>query len=124
MAVKQGTVLVIDDDETLAKFVHKLLTLEGYTVVTASDGRTGLVAVQQYEPHLILLDVGLPVLDGQAFLAIYSSQTRIQAPVIIMTGQPYGLLSIRYVASALQKLFQPQMLIDLVEKHIASGEKL
>lgn len=118
MLVNSATVLIIDDDPILVEFLKEILSLKGYKVISAPDGRTGLVVVQQYRPCLILLDIGLPILDGWAFLTVYASQTEIQAPIIIMSNPSNACASIPYVASFLPKPFRVETLFDLIEHNI------
>ena len=57
-------VLVIDDDLQILPLLQKGLAYEGFEVSTAVDGESGLVAAKQYHPHLVLLDIAMPGLDG------------------------------------------------------------
>ena len=57
-------VLVVEDDPAVRASLERSLAFEGYDVVTASDGAAGLEAVTRYRPDAVLLDLGLPVLDG------------------------------------------------------------
>ena len=57
-------VLVVDDDLQLLRALRINLTARGYNVVTAADGRTGLRATAESHPDVIVLDLGLPDLDG------------------------------------------------------------
>jgi two-component system response regulator MprA len=59
-----ATVLVVDDDDRLVASVRRLLAYEGYRVLTATDGATGLQLARDESPDLIILDVMLPGLDG------------------------------------------------------------
>ncbi len=79
------TVLVIDDDETLRKVVEYNLHEDGYHVISAGDGRTGLQRFQESTVDLVLTDVRMPEMDGMEVL------TRIKAmqpdlPVIVLTA--------------------------------------
>ena len=58
------TILVIDDDQPIRRMLERTLVAEGYDVTGAADGGAALAAVEQAVPDLILLDVGLPGLDG------------------------------------------------------------
>jgi CheY-like chemotaxis protein len=64
----QRRVLVVNDDRRLAESVRGLLEEGGYAVRTAFDGRHGLQVMAQWPPHLIVLDIIMPVLDGWGFL--------------------------------------------------------
>jgi len=59
-----GRVLVVDDDEVIRQLIAVNLTLEGFEVVTAVDGRDCLEKVGQADPDVITLDVMMPRLDG------------------------------------------------------------
>jgi len=59
-----GRVLVVDDDEVIRQLIAVNLTLEGFEVVTAVDGRDCLDKVSAVDPDVITLDVMMPRLDG------------------------------------------------------------
>src|SRR3979490_1603636 len=58
------TVLVIEDDETMGSTVTSALGANGYEAIWKKDGRSGLRAAADQGPDLVLLDLGLPDLDG------------------------------------------------------------
>ena len=60
----QLKVLIVDDNADGAATLSMLLELSGYSVKTAFDGQTALNEAERFHPHAILLDIGLPVLDG------------------------------------------------------------
>jgi two-component system response regulator MprA len=57
-------VLVVEDDPAVRASLERSLAFEGYTVVTAADGVAGLAAVEHHRPDVVVLDLGLPRLDG------------------------------------------------------------
>ena len=57
-------VLVVDDDLTIRTILEKVLKSEGHTVVTALTGEEGVEKAEQENPDLVLLDIGLPGIDG------------------------------------------------------------
>ena len=59
-----GKVLVVDDEAANVRLFTSLLTREGYTVVTASDGEEALAMVASTHPDLVLMDVLMPKLSG------------------------------------------------------------
>ena len=59
------TVLLIEDEDVIADIVHALLEDEGYQVVRAADGTTGLARVAEVQPDVVLCDVMLPGIDGR-----------------------------------------------------------
>ncbi|AUN38758.1 response regulator [Tsukamurella tyrosinosolvens] len=58
------TVLVIEDEPALARLTQEYLTRDGFDVTTAADGERGLALARELDPAVILLDIGLPRLDG------------------------------------------------------------
>ncbi len=57
-------VLLIDDDLQILPLLQKGLAFEGFEVYTAVDGESGLAAARQYQPHIVLLDIAMPGIDG------------------------------------------------------------
>ena len=64
MAESKGLVLVVEDERAIADLVRLYLARDGYGVHVESDGEAGLAAVRRLRPVAIVLDVGLPSLDG------------------------------------------------------------
>ncbi len=64
MASRKNTVLVVDDDPRMLRMVQHILELEGYRVLTASDGRAALIKFDIETPDLVLLDIMMPRMDG------------------------------------------------------------
>ncbi|HJW83865.1 MAG TPA: response regulator, partial [Anaerolineae bacterium] len=58
------TILVIEDEERIADFLRRWLTFEGYKVLVAADGPSGLSIARDQPPDLVILDWMLPGLDG------------------------------------------------------------
>ena len=63
-AMERGTILVVDDEPNIADLVELYLAREGYRVLQAATGEAGLEAVSTHRPRLVVLDVGLPDIDG------------------------------------------------------------
>ncbi len=64
MPDERGLVLVVEDDAAIADLVSRYLRRDGYGVHLATDGETALAAVRRLRPVAVVLDVGLPKLDG------------------------------------------------------------
>jgi len=60
----QGTIVVVEDDAHICDLVDMLLRAEGYRVIQAGDGATGLAAIERERPRVAILDAGLPDTDG------------------------------------------------------------
>lgn len=85
MPAKKTTILTADDDPQLLRLVMRNLQLEGYDVITASDGQQALEQVEAQIPDLILLDVMMPKLDG--FTVCNRVREFSAVPIIIITAR-------------------------------------
>ncbi|HBQ97843.1 MULTISPECIES: response regulator transcription factor [Roseofilum] len=79
-------ILVIEDEEKLARFVELELQYEGYQVSVAGDGLTGLTRIRELKPDLVILDWMLPGLSG-IDLCRRLRQTGENVPVILLTAK-------------------------------------
>ena len=80
-------ILVADDDESVAELLKRVLMKEEYSVETAADGVTALEAVPRVKPHLLLLDVNMPGLDGiEVCRRIKRDPAYRLTPVVLVTG--------------------------------------
>jgi DNA-binding response OmpR family regulator len=85
MPAKKTTILTADDDPQLLRLVARNLQLEGYEVLTASDGKQALEQVETYAPDLVLLDVMMPKMDG--FTVCHRVREFSAVPIIIITAR-------------------------------------
>ena len=83
-------ILIVDDEDDIREFIGYNLRREGYEVYTATNGAEALEVVGSVRPHLILLDMMMPEMDGMEFLHTYRSSCSQQgvedAPVVMITG--------------------------------------
>jgi DNA-binding response OmpR family regulator len=79
------TILVVDDEPTIANVVAGYLRREGYDAVTAADGPEAVAAAERYRPDLVVLDVMLPGADGLQVMA--RLRQRRSVPVILLTAR-------------------------------------
>jgi DNA-binding response OmpR family regulator len=83
--MQQGTVLVVDDEPNIADLVDLYLAREGYRVLKVGTGQAGLDAVRDHRPRLVVLDVGLPDIDGLEVCKRLRQTSQI--PVIFLTAR-------------------------------------
>jgi two-component system, OmpR family, response regulator len=76
-------VLVVEDDEDTAASLGMLLRLYGYDVEAANDGPSALRAVQASQPDVVLLDIGLPRMDGWVVAEQIREQTTWKRPLVV-----------------------------------------
>ena len=79
------TILIIEDDGNIADLLRLYLEKDGYDVVIASDGGSGISSFRQHRPILILLDIMLPVLDGWSVCKTIRAESDV--PIIILTAK-------------------------------------
>jgi CheY-like chemotaxis protein len=81
------TILVVDDDHSIVELLALFLELEGYAVLTASNGKEALERARGIVPGLIVTDQMMPVMTGEElFRALKRSPRLRQVPVILMTS--------------------------------------
>lgn len=84
---RRGTVLVVDDDEDTLSLMREILRANGFGVRTTSRGRRALRVAREVRPALILLDLKLRDLDGQAVLRrLKDDPATRDIPVMVLTG--------------------------------------
>jgi two-component system KDP operon response regulator KdpE len=81
-------VLVVDDEPALARALAINLRAHGWEVVTAADGRSALDAAATEHPDVIVLDLGLPDIDGTEVLAGLRGWTKV--PIVVLSARQHG----------------------------------
>ena len=85
MQDQKGTIVVVDDEPNIADLVDLYLAREGFRVLKTGTGEGGLQAVRDHRPRLVVLDVGLPDVDGLEVCK--RLRTTSQIPVIFLTAR-------------------------------------
>jgi two-component system, OmpR family, response regulator MprA len=82
----RARVLVVDDDPPLRRMLERTLAAEGFDVTAAQDGPGALIAAQRTAPDVIVLDVGLPAIDG---IAVCRRLRRkgLPTPILMLTAR-------------------------------------
>jgi two-component system response regulator MprA len=80
-----GRVLVVEDDEEIADVLRRSLRQEGHEVRTAVDGEEALTAARDFVPDMVVLDLGLPKLDGVEVCRRLRSDSDV--PILILTAR-------------------------------------
>jgi len=78
-------ILIIEDDRQIRKLLNISLSSDIYQLIEASDGQNGLICAAQYNPDLVLLDLGLPDMEGLEVLKNLRDWTTV--PVIIISAR-------------------------------------
>jgi two-component system, OmpR family, KDP operon response regulator KdpE len=85
MTAGEPLILIVEDEAPMRHFVRVSLSGEGYRVAEAGTGQDGLTQATTRNPDLVLLDLGLPDMDGQQVLASLREWTR--TPVIVLSAR-------------------------------------
>lgn len=115
--LEKPLVLVIDDEPTIVSLVDGVLQERGYRVRTALNGQEALEAVDRDRPDLILLEVRVPIVDGEGIVAELRAR-RIDVPVVVMTAGPAAVHWARKlkVAGSIAKPFTITELVGVVDR--------
>ncbi len=82
---KDTTILVVDDDPVIVKFITANLKARGFAVVSAEDGEGALRALEQYLPDLVILDIMMPGMDGIEVVQRFREWSKV--PIIMLTAK-------------------------------------
>ncbi|MHB1468255.1 MAG: response regulator transcription factor [Solirubrobacteraceae bacterium] len=85
-AVSGHRVLVVDDEQNIVELISMALRFQGFTVETAQSGQEAIAAVASFKPHLIVLDVMLPDIEGFEVANRLGAQ-RTGVPIIFLTAR-------------------------------------
>jgi two-component system response regulator HydG len=125
MTTEKTRVLIIDDEEAIRDSCTLVLHKQGFAVETAPDGPQGLKLFQQDTPHVVLLDLKLPGMDGRDVLTRLKKESP-ETPVIIITGFASIESAVdtikRGAFDYLAKPFSPEELRVIVKKALESRE--
>lgn len=84
--------MIVEDDDTTRAMLSAAFSDAGFNIVAALDGLHALRTSVAIKPEVVLLDLGLPALDGSGYLARWRERDKRarNVPVIVMSGLPYG----------------------------------
>ncbi|HEX8153177.1 MAG TPA: response regulator [Thermoanaerobaculia bacterium] len=80
-------ILIVEDNEMNRDMLSRRLVRRGYEIVIAVDGESGIAAAQERAPHLVLMDMSLPVMDGwEATRRMKEDRALRHIPIIALTA--------------------------------------
>ncbi len=109
-------VLVVDDDATIRQAVQWALEDEGLTVETAADGRQALKRAAARRPALVVLDMGLPLIDGAGVATALRTLHATAPPIVVITADGRASEKARQIGAVeyLSKPFEMARLVQAV----------
>ena len=117
-AAQPPPILVVDDDAELRTMIQWMLEDEGWRVETAGDGRQAVEQATRSRPQLVLLDMGLPVLDGDGVAAELRKLYGESLPIVVITADGHAAAKARRVGARghLSKPFEIDELCTMVQR--------
>lgn len=123
-----NTILLIEDNKGILENLSEFLTLEGYQVLTATDGKIGLNLALQFVPDLIVCDVLMPEMNGHEVLqALLQKNKTCEIPFIFSTSRAEKAdvrLGLNEGADDyLVKPYEPELLLQLIKSRLKAGSR-
>lgn len=120
------TILLIEDTGDILTNLTEYLEMEGYKILTASNGKNGIEIAEKSKPDLIICDVLMPGMDGYKVLDILKKSSKTsEIPFIFSTSMSEKMeISEAYKLGAddyIVKPFDPETLLEVIRTHIGKA---
>jgi two-component system, cell cycle response regulator DivK len=117
-------VLLVDDYEDSREMYAEYLELSGFRVLQASDGEEALRLAGEALPDVVLMDIGLPGVDGrEATRRLKAGATTAHIPVVIMSGMPPEYARSSGADAYVTKPCAPDALVTEIQRVLAASER-
>lgn len=123
-AARPRSVLVVDDDAAVRTLLTDALQAAGFSVTAVPDGFSALNSVRRVLPDVVILDLGLPVLDGQEFVDAWTTVMPLRVvPILVLsaTAELPPLLTRLGVEGHITKPFDIDLVVAAVSRMTASS---
>jgi len=85
--MEKKKILIVDDEEKILRLLSKILSSGGFQVIRASNGKEAVQKTREYMPHLILMDILMPDMDGADAVRLIKGDPEIaNIPILFLTG--------------------------------------
>lgn len=121
-------ILVVEDNEKNLILMRDILEYQGYVVVLAQDGEEGIRLAREHRPHLILMDIQMPVMDGYDALKILRGDPGLQGMKVVaitglaMSGDKELMLQAGF-DDYLAKPFSIRQLSTMIKRHLGEEQE-
>ena len=115
MGVDSRRALVVDDDAVIREAVAEALEMEGYETRTAADGAQALARMEDWTPHVIVLDLMMPVMDGWHFREAQRAHPAASGVPVVVLSASQRLAEAQETLGPAAVLSKPFRLADLLE---------
>ncbi len=121
-----GSILIVEDTSEQRDLVSMYLEMNGYHVAVANDGLQGLAQARKAKPDLILMDLGMPKMDGYQMIAeLRSDDTLKDIPVVVISAWTAATHRDRAKAAGadvfITKPFELGHILSTVQKYVRPG---
>ena len=123
-------ILVVDDSRVMREMIARTISMAGlkdHTVENAADGAEALALVRASPPDLIILDLNMPVLDGEEFLSALRTEPQLRHLPVVVASSESSDVRVRRVrlmgAEFVRKPFKPEALVGALQKLLPSEGK-
>lgn len=113
-------ILIVDDEPSIAQILADFFAVEGYDVDVAAHGLEALEQVATARPHVVLLDVMMPLLDGPATLARLKGDPALEDIPVVMMSAARPPNDLEGYTAFVEKPFDMDRLLDLVERLVVA----
>lgn len=123
MTTPRQTILIVEDDVDVRRLYRTALLFHDFDVREAGDGYAALADIEQHTPAAIVLDLGLPSVDGYTVLQGLAAAAHMRnIPVVVVTGHDAPVQTDR-MTCLLRKPVAPDRLVNTVRACIAAGHE-
>lgn len=110
-------ILIVEDETSIVELLLLVLSREGYELAVCQTGRDAIAKIKEFHPHLILLDVMLPGLDGASIVKIMSEdENLVNIPVLITSALVESQRMFQMYPQVKGFCSKPFVLTDLIAK--------
>ena len=110
-------ILIVEDETSIVELLLLVLSREGYELAVCQTGRDAIAIIKEFHPHLILLDVMLPGLDGASIVKIMSEdENLVNIPVLITSALVESQRMFQMYPQVKGFCSKPFVLTDLIAK--------
>lgn len=127
MANKQPKIAIVEDDLAIAQMYRIKFEAEGFEVETAENGKLGLELAESMKPDVILLDIMMPIMDGEEMLTkLRATSWGKDIKVIVLTNMgeqevPQEIKKLEVSAFILKADMTPRQVAELVKSHLTKS---
>jgi CheY-like chemotaxis protein len=118
-----GTILLVEDDSTIRYVVQALLEGEGHVVAATKDGAAAVAWAERHRPALVILDLGLPFLDGVAVATLLRARYGDLLPIVVFSADLNARAKTRHLApfDLVRKPFDADVLVAAVARGLSKS---